>query len=482
MTNRNVQTAPTKKQQAIRSERSSRRFSQTLMSSTPILLIAFAFTVMADPISSVAYAIEAALRALNGNLTLLLPTMALVIAIIAVITINYHQLIGRFPEGGGAAAAAGTALGEGWAFLPIGALVVDFVLTIAISIAASVSAIVAYFPFLAGMRILLALGLLLLVAGLTWFGHGGRTMFALMTLSFVGVGVALLATGFLQAPHASSVGQEVPPTLYGFGSSIVAVILAFPVAMALATGVEAPSSAIAQLGQLDQHGRKRFGQITLWLTLLIVGGLTLGITALAVRLGIGVPPNNSTQIAEVARASGSSGVFAAFQLATTLLLLSAASSSFQAGPGLLKALARKSRKGEATIGILPAWMGRTNRHHTPFLSLALYMLISALVIIAADAQDQKLVLFYAVSVFLSFLIGLIAMARLSHGKSWSLTINVLGAAVVGFTLVMNLVRGLPIISLGAALLIAGGLYLLWVRAGRPRGTSSVVQQAEKTEE
>src|SRR5207249_2143867 len=134
---------------------------------------------------SVAYAIEAALRTLNGNLVLLLPTMALVIAIIGVITVNYHQLVARFPEGGGAAAAAGAALGEGWAFLPIGALVVDFVLTISISVAASVSAIVAYFPPMAGMRILLALGILLLVAGLTWFGHGGRTIFALMTLAFV---------------------------------------------------------------------------------------------------------------------------------------------------------------------------------------------------------------------------------------------------------------------------------------------------------
>ena len=344
------------------------------MSSTWILLIAFAFTVMADPISSVAYAIEAALRTLDGNLALLWPTMALVIAIIAVITINYHQLIGRFPEGGGAAAAAGTALGEGWAFLPIGALVVDFVLTISISIAASVSAIVAYFPFLAGIRILLALGLLLLVAGLTWFGHGGRTVFALMTLAFVGIGVALIATGFLHASRGSSLLQTTPSALNGFSSSIVAITFAFPVAMALATGVEAPSSAIAQLGQLDQQGRKRFGRITLWLTLVIVGGLTLSITALAVRLGIGIPSNNSTQIAEVARASGSPGLFAAFQLTTTLLLLSAASSSFQAGPGLLKALARKSRKGEATIGILPVWMGRTNQHHTPYWGLGLYTL------------------------------------------------------------------------------------------------------------
>ena len=127
-------------------------------------------------------------------------------------------------------------------------------------------------------------------------------------------------------------------------------------------------------------------------------------------------------------------------------------------------------------------MGRTNQHHTPYWGLGLYTLISALVVIAADAQDQKLVLFYAVSVFLSFLIGLLAMARLSHGKPWLLAINLLGAAVVGFTLVMNLVRGLPIISLGAALLIAGGLYILWIRAGRPRGISSAVQHTEEIDE
>jgi hypothetical protein len=146
-------------------------------------------------------------------------------------------------------------------------------------------------------------------------------------------------------------------------ASWLAVGLAFPVAMALATGVEAPSSAIARLGQLNQHGRQRFGQVTLWLTLFIVGGLTLGLTALAVHLGVGIPPRNSTQIAELARVAGSPALFALFQLTTTLLLLSAASSSFQAGPGLLKALARyPAASGEGPTGILPVWMGRINRH------------------------------------------------------------------------------------------------------------------------
>ena len=90
--------------------------------SRQVLLIAFAFAVMGDPVSSVAYGIEAALRALDGHLELLLPTMVLVIAIIALVDVNYHHLLGRFPEGGGAAAAAGGAFGEAWAFVPMGAL------------------------------------------------------------------------------------------------------------------------------------------------------------------------------------------------------------------------------------------------------------------------------------------------------------------------------------------------------------------------
>jgi uncharacterized ion transporter superfamily protein YfcC len=65
-----------------------------------VLFFAFAFAVIADPVSSVAYAIEAALRALDGRLDLLVPTMALVMAIIAVVTVNYWRLVARFPAGG----------------------------------------------------------------------------------------------------------------------------------------------------------------------------------------------------------------------------------------------------------------------------------------------------------------------------------------------------------------------------------------------
>ena len=309
------------------------------MTSRAALLFAFAFAVMADPVSSVAYAIEAALRALRGDLALLLPTMTLVVAIILVVIVNYHQLVGRYPQGGGAPAAAAEAFGEASAFIPIAALIVDFGLTIAISTAAAASAIIAFFPALAGLRAPMALLLIAGVAAGTWLGHRGRTVFAVMTVAFVVLTVVVLVCGLFLAPRSGS-----PATTAPGHAPPVAVALAFPVAMALATGIEAPSSAIAQLGELDDPDRRRFGRITLWVTLLVVGTLTLGLTAELVHLRIGVPPNDSTQMAELARVATAPPLFAAFQLATALLLLSAASSSLQAGPGLLKALARQRQQ------------------------------------------------------------------------------------------------------------------------------------------
>jgi amino acid transporter len=439
------------------------------------LLLAFSFAVMADPVSSVAYAIEAGLRALHGHLHLLVLTMGLVLGIIFLVRLNYMQLIKRFPQGGGAVAATAAAFGEAWAFAPLGALIVDFVLTISISTAAAASAVIAYFPGLAPQRTLIAVLLAVLVAGLTWYGHGGRTVFAVMTAAFIAVGFVVIAVGFV-SPH-SPVFQAKPPTTGPAG--LLTVFLAFPVAMALATGVEAPSSAIAQLGQLDNAGRERFGRLTLWLTFAFEGSLTLFIAVLAVRLRVGIPGKESTMIADVARASvGRSALFALFQLTSSLLLLAAAASSFQAGPGLLKALARRP---DGSVGILPEPLGKVNHHHTPYWSVLVYLLASALVVVAAGGRDQELVLFYAVAVFVAFLSGLLAMARFSRRDKAlaSYAVSLFGAGVVIFTLVVNLRRGYPIFSLLAAAAIGLALYVLWVRSGRPRGVAQAEMEAER---
>lgn len=285
------------------------------------LLLAFSFAVMADPVSSVAYTIEPALRTLNGDLS----------------------------------ATVGEAFGDRWSFIPIGTLVVDFVLTIAISVSPRASAAIAYFPTLAPWRLLLALALVILVGAVTWFGHLGRLVFAAMTMGFIVVSALILLYGLGATPQPVGTITDTPGQ-----APVIAVVLAFPVAMALATGVEAPSSAIAQLGQLDDAGRSRFGRVRLTLTLAIVGTITLGLTLEAAHLQVGIPPGDSTQIAELALLAAPGPVFAAFQLVTALLLLSAASSSYQAGPGLLKAFAATpTNRAIPSASFLPRWNAQT---------------------------------------------------------------------------------------------------------------------------
>jgi hypothetical protein len=161
---------------------------------------------------------------------------------------------------------------------------------------------------------------------------------------------------------------------------------------------------------------------------------------------------------------------------TAILLLAAASSSFQAGPGLLKALAQ----GGGGVGVLPAPLSRSNQHHTPYWGVVVFLGISAVIVVAAGAHEQRLVLFYAVAVFAAFLCGLLAMATfLRAERRWLLlSVSVLGALAVALTLAVNVARGYPIVSLGAALLLAATLHRLWVRAGRPRGVTEAERLAE----
>ncbi|MEU5941852.1 hypothetical protein ABZ807_22310 [Micromonospora sp. NPDC047548] len=100
--------------------------------------------------------------------------------------------------------------------------------------------------------------------------------------------------------------------------------------------------------------------------------------------------------------------------------------------------------------------------------------------VAADAREQRLVVFYAVAVFLSFLAGLSAMAVFfrRERRPVQLAVSLVGAVGVALTLVVNLARGYPIASLAAALLVGGVFYGLWVRAGRPRGVRGVAAEAD----
>lgn len=434
------------------------------------LFIAFAFTVMADPVSSVAYAMEAALRSLDGDIEDLFPTMAAVVAIIAVISATYDELIGRFPQGGGGPRGVGEAFGEGWAFIPLGALLVDFTLTVAVSCAAGASALIAYLPELEPARTPIGLALVTLVAGGVLLGQLGRVAFALATQLFIVLAVCVIVAGAFADPTGVGSADVGPGSPLLSDAALGPALLAVPLGMALATGVEAPSDAIAQLPQLDDRTRRRFGRLTLWMMVGIVGGLTIAFAAVAVRLGVGLPPEDSTLLAEVARESlGGGFLFAAFQAASALLLLSAAASSYLAGSGVLKALATLGRDGE---GLVPRRFGRINRFLVPEWGVAL-VLVAAAILVAAGGREQNLVSFYAVAVFASFLAATIGCARLSHrdGRRIALALNVLGAALVAMVLGINATRLDGAIALSASIAVAAYLWRVWVSRGRPRGVA-----------
>ncbi len=445
------------------------------------LFIAFAFTVMADPVSSVAYAIEAALRAVDGDPASLVATMGLVVAIIVVIAITYHQLIGRFPQGGGGPEAVAAAFGEGWAFLPLGALLVDFTLTVAVSCAAATAALIAYAPELGGARLPLALAIAALVALGVLVGHRGRVGFAIATQAFLLVAAAVIVAGLFggstaaaPAPAAKAGG----PLLADAG--LAAMLLALPLGMALATGVEAPSNAIAELPLLNDQGRRRFGRGTLWAMVAIVGGLTVCFSVLVVHLGVRLPGADSTLLAEVARAAVGDGLaFGAFQLFSALLLLAAAASSYLAGSGVLKALSAVGLDGEA--GLLPEPLHRENRFLVSHWGVLVVFLIAAAMILAAGGHEQILVKFYAVSVFASFLAATLACARLSleDGRRRDVAMNLTGAGLVALVLVLNLTRLDSAVALIASAVIALYLWGAWVRRGRPTPVGRIAARANR---
>ena len=313
-----------------------------------VLLIAFAFSVMADPVSSVSYAIEAALRALGGRLDLLVAAMAAVVFVVALVVGSYHQLVARFPEGGGSAAATGKAFGEGWSFVPMGALVVDFVLTIAISVSAGV---------LRDHLVRSGRGAVSAVAR-AWPAHARGAPHAVRAPGARGVRRAHAGVprhrgdGAVPGPEgprrrgdhrarADEVGASGRhPGLSGGDGACHRRRGSFLGDRAAPSARRRGQARLRTVGAVAHPRHRRRADDRAWPSRRFTSRS-------------GCPGEDTTLVAEIARAGSSGSVFAAFQGATALLLLSAASSSFQAGPGLLKALARSATPGEARHGVLP---------------------------------------------------------------------------------------------------------------------------------
>jgi amino acid transporter len=382
-----------------------------------------------DALSSVAYATEEILLILvlagAAAAHLTVPIALSITALLVIVTISYQQTIHAYPSGGGSYIVARANLGTLPGLVAAAALLVDYVLTVSVSVAAGVAAITSAFPELATHKV--ALGVLcvagIAMANIRGVRESGR-IFAVPTYVFivsfgllVAVGAYRLLTGTLPPAAPSPVASTEALTWF-------LVLRAFSSGCTAMTGTEAISNGIPAF----RSPESRNAAITLGVMALILGTLFVGITVLASALGI-LPAENETVVSQIARRLFGSGLFYyLIQASTALILVLAANTSFADFPRLASLLAR-----DRFVPRQFASLGERLVFSNGILVLAGF---AALLIVIFGGETHALIPLYAVGVFISFTLSQAGMVRhwWTHrvpGWRRRLVVNGVGATTTG---------------------------------------------------
>lgn len=362
-----------------------------------------------DALSSTAYATQEILLilAVAGTLAFgyAFPIALAIVALLAIVTLSYEQTIHAYPNGGGAYIVARDNLGEGAAQAAGAALLVDYILTVAVSVSSGVAQIASAYPALFPYRVHFAVALVLfvMVVNLRGVKESGAAFavptyfFVLMMLLMVGVGLARYLTGVLgtvaDPPHLE-VAQLLP--------AITPFVLlhAFSSGTAALTGVEAISNGVTAFKEPRSHN----AGVTLLYMAAILATLFLGITFLAIQIGA-VPSETETVISQLARtAFGGSGLlYLGVIVATTVILIMATNTAFADFPRLSALL--------AADGYLPRQLTYRGSRLVYSRGIIALGLIASLLIVMFNASVSGLIPLYAIGVFLSFTLSQAGMAR-----------------------------------------------------------------------
>jgi amino acid transporter len=415
-----------------------------------------------DPLSSVAYATEQIVLVLGfGGLALLHLTpwvAAAVVALLAIVVASYRQTCYAYPNGGGAYAVSRDNLGEDASLVAATSLLIDYVLTVAVSVVAGVAAITSAIPSLAPHAVALSLGFLALLTSTNLRGvrESGRA-FAIPTYGFVLAVYAMLAVaavkiGFGDGITAESAKYELRQTADTGGLLTVFLVLrAFASGCTALTGVEAVSNGIPGFKPPKSRNAAT--------TLLIMGALAItmfaGITVLAVVSHVHMAEDTSalvgfhgdsqrTALSQIALATfGDGAMFFLLQGFTAAILVLAANTAFNGFPVLSSLLGRH--------GYLPRQLAHRGDRLVFSNGILVLTGLSAALIVAFNAEVTRLIQLYILGVFLSFTLSQSGMVRhwarelrgagpperrrLRHKQ----LINGTGAAVTGLVFVIVLV-------------------------------------------
>jgi amino acid transporter len=368
-----------------------------------------------DAISSTAYAAEeilfvtaAAGSSLALGLTTLVPIAIAVAILLAIVVTSYRQTIFAYPSGGGSYVVSRENLGEIPAMLAGASLLVDYILTVAVSISAGVAALIsipALRDHIQNERVLLCLIMVavITVANLRGLKESGR-IFAVPTYIYIGiltllVGYGLYRVYFGHIGHITGVEPAEGINLFGGNLGLFIILKGFSSGAVALTGVEAISNGVPAFAKPES---KNAATTLVWMAL-ILGGLFFGTAVLAHHLHP-IPSHNETVFSQMGRAVlGHGPLYVLLQFATAAILTLAANTAYADFPRLSSII--------ASDGYLPRQF--TSRGDRLVFSNGILILAgaAAVLLVGFGGKTDKLIALYAVGVFTSFTLSQAGMVR-----------------------------------------------------------------------
>jgi amino acid transporter len=382
-----------------------------------------------NAISSVAYATEEILLVLvlagTAAIAWSIPVSLAILSLIVILTISYRQIIYAYPEGGGAYIVARTNLGERPALIAAGALIIDYVLTVAVSVAAGISALTSAVPSLFEHREALALAatVFIIIMNLRGLRESGK-FFAIPVYFAIGTLGVMVVIGAIHALFGQGVSVSPDHQMAVEELTLFLILRSFAAGCSAVTGMEVISNGVKTFRRPESEN----ASTTMIYMSLILAGLFMGITFLASHHGI-LPKPDETVVSQLARLTfGTGALYYALQIGTMLLLILAANSAFAGFPHLASILARD--------GYMPRQMASFGDRLVFSNGIIILGVFACFLLILFHGDPHALIPLYAVGVFISFTLSQSGMVRRwlsKKGAHWQtkLIVNGLGAITTG---------------------------------------------------
>lgn len=385
-----------------------------------------------DAVSSVAYAIEEILLVLVPALGIFafgsIPIIVIPILLLLVILIvSYSKIIDHYPNGGGAYAVAKENIGNSAALLTAAALIVDYIMTVAVSISSSTAALVSAFPNFQNYKVIISLVCVAFISLINLRGvKEASKVFGLPTYIFIISMVILIVSGFFKLitgtlnPVECSTPILPSETIKGIG--LLVMMKAFSSGCSAMSGIEAVSNSVPSFKSPASRNAKHVLYMLGGIIVFIFGGTSL----LAMNLNI-VPIEGHTVLSQISSTVfGNSVMYYIIQIFTSLILILAANTAYNGLPQLLYILAHD--------GYVPRQFSYRGAKLSFSNGIMFIFIAASLLIIGFKSETHRLIPLYSVGVFVSFTFaqfGMFKQWRRIKEKNWQYKcwINGFGALV-----------------------------------------------------